>query len=317
VRARAAVLLVAIVGLVLVALVAPAAAGSPDNDTASPDRWIVLSGRVDLPEDTTVDYVFVLNGDTDITGTVDGTVVVVNGDVRVSGDVQDNVLAFNGRITVVGGASVGGDVRSSDTPRIADGATVDGDVERTNFANLFQTLGAIVWIIWWVAVTVSTFVLGLLFLVLVPRAARGALVAARTTVGPVIGWGVAATLGLPIVAVFLLFTVLGIPLGLVGLLAIAPLFALGYVTAMYFLGRTMIREPKSPFLALLVGWAILRVAELVPFLGPLVTFAAVVYGLGSLTVAAWRAGRGRSSDAAPPASSAPPISPPPPAPQVG
>ncbi len=316
-RARAAVLLVAIVGLVLVALVAPAAAGSPDNDTASPDRWIVLSGRVDLPEDTTVDYVFVLNGDTDITGTVDGTVVVVNGDVRVSGDVQDNVLAFNGRITVVGGASVGGDVRSSDTPRIADGATVDGDVERTNFANLFQTLGAIVWIIWWVAVTVSTFVLGLLFLVLVPRAARGALVAARTTVGPVIGWGVAATLGLPIVAVFLLFTVLGIPLGLVGLLAIAPLFALGYVTAMYFLGRTMIREPKSPFLALLVGWAILRVAELVPFLGPLVTFAAVVYGLGSLTVAAWRAGRGRSSDAAPPASSAPPISPPPPAPQVG
>lgn len=316
-RARAALLLTAIVILTLAVLAAPAAAGSPDNDAANPDRWIVLSARVELPEDTRVDSVFVVNGDTDIAGTVDGTVVVVNGDVRVSGDVQDNVLAFNGRITVVDGASVGGDVRSSDTPRVADGATVDGDVERTNFANLFQTLGAIVWIVWWVAVTVSTFVLGVLFLVLVPRAARGALVAARTTVGPVIGWGVAATLGLPIVAVFLLFTVLGIPLGLVGLLAIAPLFALGYVTAMYFLGRTMIREPRSPFLALLVGWAILRVAELVPFLGPLVTFAAVVYGLGSLTVAAWRAGRGRSPDAAPPATAAPPAAPPPPAPQPG
>lgn len=313
VRARAALVLSAFV-LVTLALVAAPAAGSSEPDPADPDQWIVLSGRVDLPEDDEVDYVFVLHGDTDIAGTVDGTVVVVDGDVQVTGDVRDDVLAFNGRIAVEDGANVGGDVRSSKTPVVSGGATVDGTVERTNFANLFQTLGVIVWIVWWIAVTVSTFVLGVLFLVLVPRAARGALVAARTSVGPVIGWGVAATFGLPVVAIFLLFTVLGIPLGLAGLLAAVPLFALGYVAGMYFLGRTMIREPKSPYLALLVGWAILRVVELVPVLGPLVTLAAVVYGLGSLTVAAWRAGRGRSSDAAPVVTQPPPGTPPPVAP---
>jgi hypothetical protein len=45
--------------------------------------------------------------------------------------------------------------------------------------------------------------------------------------------------------------------------------------------------------AFLAGWAILRVAALIPILGGLVWFAAVVVGLGALAVAIWRA-RGAS-----------------------
>jgi hypothetical protein len=41
--------------------------------------------------------------------------------------------------------------------------------------------------------------------------------------------------------------------------------------------------------AFLVGWAILRVVALIPILGGLVWFAAVVFGLGALAVAIWRA----------------------------
>ena len=40
---------------------------------------------------------------------------------------------------------------------------------------------------------------------------------------------------------------------------------------------------------LLVGWGILRILALVPILGGLVWFAAVVFGLGALLVAIWRA----------------------------
>jgi hypothetical protein len=50
--------------------------------------------------------------------------------------------------------------------------------------------------------------------------------------------------------------------------------------------------------AFLVGWAILRVLALVPVLGGLVWFAAVVVGLGALAVATWRA---RSASQAAPA----------------
>ncbi|HYX79450.1 MAG TPA: hypothetical protein VE976_02450, partial [Actinomycetota bacterium] len=48
------------------------------------------------------------------------------------------------------------------------------------------------------------------------------------------------------------------------------------------------------FLSFLAGWAILRVATIVPFLGGLVWFAATVYGLGALAVAARGAGRIRA-----------------------
>jgi hypothetical protein len=42
-------------------------------------------------------------------------------------------------------------------------------------------------------------------------------------------------------------------------------------------------------LAFLVGWGILGVLALIPILGGLVWFAAVVFGLGALLVAIWRA----------------------------
>jgi hypothetical protein len=41
-------------------------------------------------------------------------------------------------------------------------------------------------------------------------------------------------------------------------------------------------------LAFLVGWGILRVVALVPILGGVAWFAAVVFGLGALAVAIWR-----------------------------
>jgi hypothetical protein len=51
--------------------------------------------------------------------------------------------------------------------------------------------------------------------------------------------------------------------------------------------------------AFLVGWAILRVVALIPILGGLVWFAAVVVGLGALAVAIWRARSASQATAAP------------------
>jgi hypothetical protein len=39
----------------------------------------------------------------------------------------------------------------------------------------------------------------------------------------------------------------------------------------------------------LVGWGILRILALIPILGGLVRFGAVVFGLGALLVTIWRA----------------------------
>jgi hypothetical protein len=87
-------------------------------------------------------------------------------------------------------------------------------------------------------------------------------------------------------------TVVGIPLGIGLLAALLLIYALGYSASGWILGWSILRGPTSWVVTFLVGWVILRVVALVPILGGLVWFAAVVFGLGALAVAIWRARTG-------------------------
>jgi hypothetical protein len=142
-------------------------------------------------------------------------------------------------------------------------------------------------------------VVGLVLVWLAGRGAAWILEAGRIQVGPAIGWGLLVFFGLPVLAVMALVTVVGIPLGLGLLAALGLIYALGYGASAWILGRSLLRPPTAWAVAFLVGWAILRVVALVPILGGLVWFAAVVFGLGVLVVAIWRArGAARAAPAA-------------------
>ena len=54
------------------------------------------------------------------------------------------------------------------------------------------------------------------------------------------------------------------------------LYAVEYSATAWIVGRGILREPMAWTLAVLVGWGILRVLALIPALGRLVGFAAVV-----------------------------------------
>ena len=288
--------LLATLVVLLVSAAAPAAAQSeatPGDDGPT----VVLTGRVTVAEGETTDAVVILDGPAEIAGRVDGPVVAANGDIRVSGTVDEDVVAFNGRAIIEEGARIGGGVVSSEEPRVASGATVEDDVERVRFTNFFNALGWVLWFLWWLAVTVSTLVLGLVLLALFPRASEATVAAGRARPWPCIGWGLLLGVGLPILSVALFFTVLGIPLGLVGLATVVPLSAVGFVAGALLLGRLIMREPRSIVVAFLVGWGILRLVDLVPGIGNLASFAATVYGLGALAVAAWRTRTARAAPA--------------------
>ncbi|HEX6422346.1 MAG TPA: hypothetical protein VFZ79_02645, partial [Acidimicrobiales bacterium] len=74
------------------------------------------------------------------------------------------------------------------------------------------------------------------------------------------------------------------------LLALGLIYAIGYVTGAWILGRR-VAGGASPILAFLAGWGILRLLALVPVLGSLAWIAASVVGLGALAVAGRRARR--------------------------
>lgn len=285
---RARAWLVAIAGLLIsLALASPAAAqdGATDRDE---DEQVVLTGGLVVPEGEIVGTVVVFNGPVVIEGTVTDSVVVFNGRTEISGTVLGDVVVFNGRVFIRSGADVGGDVASQQSPEIEDGATVRGSVQ--NIANRidWENLGFAGRVAWWIGYSVSSLALGFLLLLFVPRLDPAIVDVVRSRMSAGFGLGAAAFFLIPIVAVILLVTIVGIPLGIFVLLGLALIYTVGYVAGAHALGRLLVKPPASRFLAFLAGLGILRLVALIPVAGGLVWFVTAIFGLGALAVAARR-----------------------------
>jgi hypothetical protein len=300
-RTTLLVLSASVVGLLMgVVFARPAGAQEGDPRSGEEDQ-VVLTGGLIVPEGSTVDTAVVFNGPVVIEGTVRESLVVFNGRTEISGTVGEDVVVFNGRVFIRSGAEIGGDVASAQDPEIEDGATVGGD--QVNIATRFdfEDLGFAGRVAWWIGYSISALILGLLLLLLAPRLDAAIVEVMRTRVGAAVGFGAAAFFLVPIAAIMLLVTIVGIPLGLFVLLALALLYTIGYVVGALALGRLLIKPPTSPFLAFLVGLGILRLVALIPFVGGLVWLLASILGLGVLVVSTRRAPVAVVSPAPPPA----------------
>ena len=283
---------------VMVALIVPLfGAGSA---SAATDHVVIAGGAVVAAGQTAGDVV-VIDGPVSIAGRVTGDVVSVSGPVRVTGRIDGDLIAVSDRASLGSTARVGGDLRYGDErPVIAGGARVGGTVSKEDFDDALAGWGWISWAAWWLAVSVSTLIVGALLVWLAPAALYAVERAVRERLGATIGFGVAIAIGVPLLAVLALVTLVGIPFGVALLLAAIPVLVVAYVTSAWILGRAVLRNRStSPWAALLAGWAILRAAALVPIVGGLVGLAATVLGLGALAVALWRGGRSGASRATP------------------
>jgi cytoskeletal protein CcmA (bactofilin family) len=284
-RASSLLVLVAIAALAVLAAL-PAAVSAAEISDREEDAIVVVSGDVSVPRGETVDGIYIASGDLRLAGRVDGDVVLFAGDATVSGRIDGDLVTFGGQARLLPRAYVGGDVRYGDErPIVSDDAIVRGDVVEEDWgdsADLLPFIGAFVL---WVGMSVSMAILGVLLLLIAPRAADALYARSRERVGPVIAIGVAIGICLPLAAAIALVTLVGIPLAFVIGLALLPIGALAYVTAAYALGRRIVGEPRSRLWAFLAGLAILRALALVPVLGFLFGLAAVVFGLGLLGTA--------------------------------
>ena len=280
----------------------PALAQGPVPAGDNADQ-IVLTGRLVVTADETVDAAVIFNGPALVEGTVRDALVVLNGDAEVTGTVRQDVVVLNGDLVVRSGAEVGGDLVTQSSPQVEEGATVRGEQKSVATEFNIDEVGFGGRVVWWIGYSVSVLILGLLLLAFAPQLFQAVRETVRARLGASIGWGVGLFFLLPIGSVLLLVTVVGIPLGISLLLALAFIYTLGYVVATVAVGNLIMRTSSSRWVVFLVGWIALRLLALIPVVGGLLWFLGSVWGLGLLAVAI----HGRSTDT--PAIATPPMPP--------
>jgi hypothetical protein len=275
-------------------LLAPVAlAADPMPETGR----VVIStqGDITIPAGEQADVVMVVNGTATIEGEVN-TIVAVDGAVDLTGARTETIVAVRSPVTVGEGTVVLGDVVQLDSVvRQVGSGEVLGQV--TDMRASLIGIGAVLapaLILLWIGFGLATIVAGLLLAGLAGRQVRAA--EALISREPVLTFavGILGLVVIPVVAVLLMITVIGAPLGVGILLGLWPLVAfVGYLVAGIWIGDWVLHrvEPATirarPFLAAVIGILILQVLALVPVLG-IVAMIASLFGFGAVLLLAWR-----------------------------
>ncbi|MCG1004404.1 MULTISPECIES: polymer-forming cytoskeletal protein [Halobacterium] len=241
-------------------------------------------------------------GNVDITetGAVRGDVRAGAGSFTLAGTVNGTVRVGAGSVALGPTAVVGGDFVYDGEFTQADGATVGGEVRHDPDLGSMQVsvLPSIPgWLVTLYFLAVTLFV-GALLLVALPGVS--ATIADATASSPLrtLGAGLLTLVGAPFVFVLLLFTIVGIPIAVVGMFLYALVLALSYVWGAYAVGEWILglADRESRWLALLAGVLAIHVVSYAPFLGGLIEFVVLLLGLGGLTVAGYQHVRRRRAD---------------------
>ena len=276
-------------------LISPGAAlaqGALQQPGIAAEDQIVFGGSVIVPRGQRVGEVVVFSGRVTVNGVVTGDVVVLEGAVTVTGQVNGSVIAADGVVRLAESARVGGDVFSSDSVLARPGAKVGGESRsgvRFSFEGPLVALGKLLGP---VAVSVSVLLTGLALLFLAPRAADAIAEAMASAPIASVAWGLLLVIAVPVAAVALVISVLGLPLGLALFLSLGLWWLVGLTWAAWCAGRGLVRAPGRRVKAFLAGWAVFAAIGLVPILNAALWTLAPPLGVGAMLVAVWRPRQG-------------------------
>jgi hypothetical protein len=189
-----------------------------------------------------------------------------------------------------------------------NGATVTGEInEREDF--VFEGFGFVIGVIFWIGVTIFLLVAAIVLAAVAGDQLLRAATALTNELPQTILAAVIIWITLPILAFFLFFTVVGIPLALAIIFFLPILWVLGYIVTGARLGiwlTGLINRPAGshPYLAAFSGVLLLQLVGLIPVIGWLVSAVAGLWGAGAVALLAWRAVR-RKSPEPPPAAQTP------------
>ena len=255
-----------------------------------------VNGTLQVGPEESVDTAIGINSTVIVEGTA-RDVVVINGDAEITGTVEREVTAVNGRVRLAPTARVNNVTLTNSQLNEEVGSTVAGSVSRRTGYH-FGWGEAIFSFLSWIGLTIALLLAGLVFAAVGPRQLTGAAAALTERFGGSVVAAVVLWIGLPIVAVLTFFTIIGIPVGLLILLVALPvLWIAGYLVACARLGVAVVERSgvrptvEKPYLAIVIGVILFQIIAIIPIIGGILVFLAGLVGAGALGYLAW-SGRG-------------------------
>ena len=270
-------------------------AGDQLTVSSTIDGDLVAAGnRLQLLEDAVVRGRLMATGSiVEVEGTVEQDLRVAAGEIIVRGTVRGDARVMADRLELAPGARIDGDLDyRTRTPLSAEEAArvggavrhrepVDDDSDRSWVGRVFRS-----W--FWGWQLGSALLIGLLAVALFPRVVRQLVSAieGETTLGALLGFG--AFLIVPIAALIVMLTLVGVPLGIIVTLLFGAALYLAKLPAAAWVGERLLanagRPDPSPYAAMAIGVLVLYLLFAVPWLGGLCWLAATWLGLGAMVL---------------------------------
>jgi len=245
-------------------------------------------------------------------GSLGRDLLVFGKQVTISGKVGGGIREKGAGLTITASGEVGGPIHyEGDTPaEVSSKAKLASPVEFKQLEHKrdYREGRYYVWQVIWAAAFI---LFGLVLFALMPKFAEDAVKSAEQY-GAAAGLGVLVMFGVPIAAIIACVTVVGLFIGISTLFIwYASLYfaqiIVGAVVGQWLMGRTSELWPLIGRMA--VGVVIVRLGTTIPHIGGWVKLAAILWGVGALSLALYRRFQPVIAPGAPSAPFAPPLPP--------
>lgn len=252
---------------------------------------VVLGGRVTIPSGGSIGGdLIVAGGVVDLRGTVAGDVRGLAISTTIAGVVQGDVMTESSRLSVPGSARITGDLRylTAADASIASSVRIAGTTERVAQApweasgvGSGRAFGPLLRTVW-------ALIAGVIIISLAPRLVD-AIGRNGRAVLRAIGVGLLALIVVPIVTLLLIASMIGLPIGLIGIGAFIAILYLSQVFVGLAIGRFILPNRWNDgsrgfhLLAMTIGVVILAALNFIPlpFASAVIASAVTMWGLGA------------------------------------
>jgi hypothetical protein len=292
--------IIGMVGALVVALLlmVPVALAA-DPGTRNDHMLVSVGGNLTLAPDESAGTLLVVRGSATVEGRVEN-LVVVDAQVTTRGATIGNAVLVSGTLDLGSGSVVAHDVQ-----------TIGGTVNQAADAQVVGKVGSLesdwlgvgaaftaLWAVFYFGFILAAIAFALLAAGLGARQVRAAGDLISNEPGLAIVSAIVGLVVIPTLAVLAVITVVGAPFGLAIMLGVFPILVFtGYIVTAIWIGDRIIERTSSwpvrerPYLAAVIGIAILSVVGIIPFVGALIG----LIGFGAVILLIWRTLAGRSA----------------------